>query len=169
MMKRALSILILCIFLAHFAGFYVYFFLQMTQIRKEMKAQLKEMPAEQLDLIKLSVADFKKAKVDDHEIKVNGKMYDIARIEQKGDILFVYCLHDEAEDNLLVFLDTIVRVPLKDKSAPAQVLKFTSLTFILPSITTLKPLVSFQTCSHTRYNPDESSFVPALDSPPPKG
>jgi hypothetical protein len=159
---------VLSVFLAHFAGFYIYFFVQLKQVREEMRAQLKQMPADKLELIKLSISDFEKAKVEEHEIKVSGKMYDISRIEKVGDTLFVYCLHDEAEDNLLAFLDKILTVPLKDKSAPSQVLKFTSLTFILPASPNVQPVLSIQSLPATLYKVGTSTFVLSLDSPPPK-
>jgi hypothetical protein len=133
-----------------------------------MRAQLKELPSEKLQLLKLSPTAFKEAKVDEHEIKVNGKMYDISRIEKAGDTLLVYCLHDEAEDNLLAFLNKILSLPLKDKNAPSQVLKFTSLTFILPSTPNFHPLPGIQSSTNTLYKVGISTFVPSLDSPPPK-
>lgn len=133
-----------------------------------MKAKLKELPAEKLELIKLSSIAFKKARVDEHEIKVNGKMFDISRIEKSGDSYFVYCLHDKAEDGLLAFLDKILSTPLKDKKAPSQVLKFTSLTFILPASNNPLQDRSIVPSAFTTYKEGATTFVPALDSPPPQ-
>jgi len=134
-----------------------------------MKAQLQAQPTEKLELIKLTSQNFKNAKVDEHEIKVNGKMYDISRIEKKGDMVWVYCLHDKAEDSLLSFLDTILSTPLKDKNAPSQILKFTTLTFLLPAYTSLQQTISTSLTSITFYKASTFSFVLSLKSPPPKG
>jgi hypothetical protein len=168
MMKKGLSVFILCLFLAHFAGFYVYFFIQLTQVRQEMRAQLKHLPADQLQLIKLSNEEYKKAKVDEHEIKVDGKMYDIARMYTEADTIFIYAIHDEAEDNLLAFLDRILSVPLKDKSAPNQILKFTTLTFIVPALLQHNPSRCVIPVAETGYLASHITFIQLPDSPPPK-
>jgi hypothetical protein len=168
MIKRSVSVLVLCLFLAHFAGFYIYFFVQLRQVRKEMRAQLKYLPEDQLQLIKLSTAQYKKAKVDEHEVKVNGKMYDIARVQVESDSVFVYGVHDKAEDNLLAFLDKILSLPLKDKSAPHQVLKFTSLTFIVPVVLQHSTSRCVIPVTETEYLVSHIEFIPHPDSPPPK-
>jgi hypothetical protein len=168
MIKKGLSAFILCLFLAHFAGFYIYFFIQLRQVRHEMRAQLKYLPADQLQLIKLSNEDYKKAKVDEHEINVDGKMYDIARMYTKADTVFVYGVHDKAEDNLLAFLDKILTLPLKDKNSPNQVLKFTSLAFIVPVVlqhTTIRCVIPV---TETGYLESGTTFIQHPDSPPPK-
>jgi len=167
-MKRVLSILVLVVFLAHFAGFYIYFFVQVKQVRKEMKARLRTLPTDKLELVKLSSRDLNNARVDDHEIKINGKMYDIARIEKVGDNYFVYCLHDKGEDSLLAFLDKMLSLPLKDKKALPQVLKFASLTFLLPSVNNLHQPLDIQFRSFTKYTLGTITFVPSVDSPPPQ-
>lgn len=168
MVKRSLSVLVLCLFLAHFAGFYIYFFVQLRHVRKEMRAQLKYLPEEQLQLIKLSTTEYKKAKVDEHEIKVNGKMYDIARIQVKTDSVLVYGLHDKAEDSLLAFLDKILSLPLKDKNAPNQVLKFTSLSFIVPEVLQHNTSRCVIPVAKTGYLVSHTQFIHNPVSPPPK-
>jgi len=132
MFRKPVSVFLVCLFLAHFAGFYVYFVVQLREVRIEMRAQLKTTPEDQLEIIKLSVEDFKKTLVEEHEIKVNNKMYDIARIKNEGDTVLVYCIHDEAEDSLLALLDKILKLPLKSKENSLLVLKFTALIYILP-------------------------------------
>jgi hypothetical protein len=169
MIKKGLSVLVLCLFLAHFAGFYIYFFVQLGQVRKEMRAQLKHLPEDHLQLIKLSTADYKKAKVDEHEVKVDGKMYDIARIQVQADSVFVYGVHDKAEDSLLAFLDKILSLPLKDESAPNQVLKFTSLIFIVPVTLQHNTSRCVIPVIETGYLVSHIEFIPHPDSPPPKG
>lgn len=170
MLKRSLSVLVLCLFLAHFAGFYIYFFVQLSQVRKEMRAQLKYLPEDQLQLIKLSTAEYKKVKVDEHEVKVKGKMYDIARIriQVESDSVFVYGIHDKAEDSLLAFLDKILSLPLKDKSGPHQVLKFAYLTFIVPVVLQHNISRSVIPVTETGYLVSQTTFIQHPDSPPPK-
>ena len=168
MLKKALSVVILIIFLAHFAGFYIYFFTQLQVVRQEMRAKLKELPPEELELITLSVNEYQKAKVEEHEIKVGGKMYDIARIVEKNGNVLVYCLHDKAEDSLLAFLDKILKLPLKDKKTSPQLVKFTLLSYILPLTFSWDNSATNLFNNFTQYHLHFSSFFPSLESPPPR-
>ena len=167
MLNKVLSVCVLCLFLAHFAGFYIYFFIQMNQVRQEMRAKLKELPPDELDLLILSPSEFEKAKVEEHEVKVNGKMYDIARVEIQGDKVLVHCLHDASEDDLLAFLDKILSLPLKDKSVPTGVLQFLSLNY-LPTHWSFSMPEFLIAQSFTPYAEIASQFASAEITPPPK-
>jgi hypothetical protein len=167
MLKRTLSILVLILFLAHFAGFYIYFFVQLKQVRKEMREKLKALPSDELELLTLSPEEYHKAKVEEHEVKVDGKMYDIARVEKLDNTILVYCLHDAAEDNLLAFLDKILSLPLKDKSVPNGVIQFYALhflpvhwNFVIPEFVTPQ--------SFTAYAGISSQYISADIFYPPK-
>jgi hypothetical protein len=168
MFKKALSVFVLIIFLAHFAGFYIYFFTQLQVVRQEMRAKLKALPPEELELFTLSTSEYQKAKVEDHEIKIVGKMYDIARIVEKNGKVLVYCLHDKAEDGLLSFLDKILKLPLKDKKTSPQLVKFTILSYILPSTPRWGNSAPKLLNVFTHYHLHFSSFFPSLESPPPR-
>jgi hypothetical protein len=167
MLKRAFSIFVLGIFLAHFAGFYIYFFTQLHLVRQEMRAKLKELPAEELDLLILSMEEYQHAKVEEHEVKVDGKMYDIARVEQLGNQVLIYCVHDAAEDNLLAFLDKILSLPLKDKSVPHGVLHFYTLHFLPAQFDFTLPEFTSPS-SVTAYSAITSQFISADIFYPPK-
>lgn len=167
MLKRIVSVVVLSIFLAHFAGFYIYFIVQLKQVRKEMRSKLKVLPVEELELIRLSSQQFKKAKVEEDEIRVNDKMYDIARVEKRGDLLLVYCIHDEAEDNILAFLDKILGSPLKDKSVPTGVLQFFSLNYLPVFWKFLSPEFVVNK-TFTAYAETASQYYSTKVVPPPK-
>jgi len=167
MLKRTLSILVLILFLAHFAGFYIYFFVQLKLVRKEMREKLKVLPSDELELLTLSPEEYQKSKVEEHEVKVDGKMYDIARVEKLDNTILVYCLHDVAEDNLLTFLNKILTLPLKDSHVPNGILHFYSLnylpthwSFIVPEVIPISPF--------TAYIEMISEYSSVIISPPPK-
>jgi hypothetical protein len=167
MVKKVLAIFVLSIFLAHFAGFYVYFFFQLNQIRTEMRALLQTLPADKLEQITLTEDQFEKSKVEEHEIRVNDKMYDIARIEKQDGLLLIYCMHDEAEDNIIAFLDKILSSPLKDKSVPTGVLQFFSLTYLPANWRFLMPEFATDQ-AFTAYTEIESQHISKKIIPPPK-
>jgi hypothetical protein len=167
LLKRIISISLVTIFLLHFAGFYVYFILRLSEIHKEMRSELRNRPAEKLQVLILTKSDFEKAKAGDDEIKVNGKMYDIARVERKNQRVTVYCMQDGAEDNLLSFLDEVLKNASRDKkSVPSGVFAFISQADI-PLVVCLSQNNFKQVKACTAYLLPSSNFHPQLQSPPP--
>ncbi len=150
------------------AGCYVYFIARLTAIRTEMREQLKTLPDHELAVFTFTREEFRKVKENDHEVKVNGKMHDIARIVIQDNKLLVYALHDEAEDNLLSFLDEMVKRSSSDKKPiPSQLVQLLTLQFI--SIESQLPQNSSVAIRHSSfYLSCQSSHTPIIDSPPPR-
>jgi hypothetical protein len=167
MVKRIFSILVLILFLAHFAGFYIYFVVQLKQVRQEMRNQLRTLPTEELELLTFTPEEFQIARVEEKEVKVDGKMYDIARLEKQGNTILVYCLHDIAEDNLLAFLNKILTLPLKDSHVPNGILHFCSLNY-LPTLWGFKVPEVMPTTPFTAYTEMISEYSAVIAAPPPK-
>ncbi len=135
-----------------------------------MRSKLKYLPVNQLEVIHLSATAYQQALRDDDEIEVNGKMYDIARIEVKEKQIIVYALHDSAEDNLLSFLDHVLKNAAQDQQqVPSPLFQFSALTFILPSVFSFNNPLSLSFHSVTNYSVSDFSFTPSLDTPPPRG
>lgn len=168
-MKRAFTILLLTLFFLHFVGVYVYFVVKLSAIHREMKAQLQYVPEDQLERLALTRSEYELSKADDHEVSIAEKMYDIARVESKGDSVIVFAIHDEAEDNLLSFLDEVVVRSSKDTArAPSQVVQFTALIFLLPMTVVVEKTAVTIDPSATAYQFTTISFVAEHESPPPK-
>lgn len=134
-----------------------------------MKAALKNLPKEKLTALTFTESTLKQARVDEGEIKVKGKMYDIARMEKAGQNIIVYALHDTAEDNLLAFLDEIARRPLEDKQAPpSQLFQLITLTFIAPVQYTLPDSDENTRELNVRYVRSSLNIHRSVESPPPQ-
>ena len=134
-----------------------------------MRSKLKYLPVNQLEVIHLSATAYQQALRDDDEIEVNGKMYDIARIEVKEKQIIVYALHDSAEDNLLSFLDRVLKNAAQDQQqVPSPLFQFSALTFILPPVFSFNNPLSLFFHSVTNYSVSDFSFTPSLDTPPPR-
>jgi hypothetical protein len=132
--KRVYAILIFLILLVNASGFYIYYAVQLTRIREEMRQALKKLPDDQLQMLTLSKGEFKESKFDENEIRFNGKMYDIARVKFSRDSVLVYGLHDNKEDDLMALLSDVVSKPLKNRnSIPPSIQQFLSLIFLAPS------------------------------------
>ena len=139
-------------------------------IRKEMKATLVSLPEEKLERIIISATEFAHVNLEEGEIELNGKMYDIARIKKQGDSYVLFALHDESEDSLLSLLDEMLKRSGNDKKpVPSQLLQFISLLFIpleevYDQIPTLKS--SFLIQSSNNLYRSINGLVP---TPPPWG
>jgi len=150
------------------AGFYVYYFVKLQQIRMEMREALKFLPEHQLDVLKMTENEFRVARVEEHEVKVNGRMYDIACIAAKGDSVTVYGKHDEKEDNLIALLDHVITAPMKAKDPTSSVTTtFILLIFIKPASVALIFSRMEVTQPVTFYFFHTKTFNHSPDSPPP--
>ena len=133
MVKKFISLLLICLLVIHLAGFYVYFVVRLGELRMEMREKLASLPADELDAIPIPLGQFKSSWIDQREMKWQGRMYDIARVERSGESMIVYCLQDTDEDNLLSFISAVVEMSSQDtRQAPTDVTQFFSLKFVIP-------------------------------------
>ena len=167
-MKRAAVIFFLSLLLVQVGGCYIYFVGRLAAIRTEMREQLKYLPEAQLTRFQFTETEFKKAWLEDHEIKVDGKMYDIARVTEQANHIVVLALHDEAEDNLLAFLSEMVSRSANDKKpVPVEVEQLLTLSFLPVSLTT--PQNRYFKINHlTPYCKLCSTVYFTLELPPPR-
>jgi len=167
--KRIASILTLAILLVHLAGFYVYFVVRLGEVRMEMRKKLAELPDEKLQVVVIPREAFRASWLDELEMKWNGRMYDIARVEHDNDVVRVYGLHDEDEDGLLNFLAAVVESSQHDtQEAPGSLVQFFTLEYVLHSELLPGQPESQMRSAETRYCKIFSSFAPDPVSPPPR-
>jgi hypothetical protein len=156
--------------LANVAGFYVYFVFRLQEIRREMRADLKDYPIEKLQRIVLSKAQYLQAKNDEGEIEWQGYMYDVGRVESLNNVVTIFALRDEAETNLLAFIDRIVEMTNRDEQAPPSAFtQYLSLIFTIPEVAAT---ASFYQSLKFEYGklPTEifSSLALEVQAPPPR-
>jgi hypothetical protein len=167
--RRFISILLLALLVANFAGSYVYFAFRAVQIKREMRALLATLPDEELELIILTPEEFERARVEEHEIKVDGNMFDIARVIDKESRLFVYGVYDENEDNLLSFLNAVLNNLQNDPTqTPPSFSLFSVLVYLPAQFEYTLTSIPLKSSWLTFYNKLFVSFISSIDSPPPK-
>jgi hypothetical protein len=110
--------ILLGILLLNLLGFYGYFFVRLHDIHEASKAAIQRIPKSDLTHFVFSAKEFNSLKIEEHEIQVEGRMYDIAFTESGGSVIHVYALHDAAEDNLLAFVKTVVKQVDDDNQQP---------------------------------------------------
>lgn len=130
-MKKIPALVLLSVLLVNTAGFYVYYAIALQRIHTEMRAGLRTLPEEQLTRLVLARQTYEDSRVEDDEIRLSGKMYDIARLHFKGDSVIVLAMHDEKEENFLSFANEIFSRPFKqDTRVTYSVLQFIGLIFV---------------------------------------
>jgi len=130
-----------------------------------MRDQLKLLPSEKLQKIHLTLEEFEKSRVDKHELKIEGRMYDIGRVQIHGDSIIVYALHDESEDSLLTFISFIINEPIHEKEMKL-IAQFLSLVY-LPSAMPHYISLASQHKPNTKYkNPYQDLVYQEFFTPP---
>jgi hypothetical protein len=168
-MKRIPALFLFAILLVNSAGFYVYYVIALQRIHREMRAQLKMLPDEMLTRIVLSTDEYSNSLVEDDEIKVKGKMFDVARIDLLKDFVIVFGMYDEKEDDLLAFVNEIISKPLtQDSNVTGSVLQFIALSF-LPGQSIDDLLCHGKFIAHdSDYNFPMHSLTLQHEAPPPR-
>lgn len=134
-----------------------------------MRALLATLPDEELELIILTPEEFKQARVEEHEIKVNSNMFDVARVVEKDSKLFVYGVYDEDEDNLLSFLNAVVNNLQNDSAqTPPSISLFSVLHYLPVQFDYNFTPLPGKSLALTFYNTFFVDFISTIDSPPPR-
>lgn len=170
MVKKSISLMLVTALVIHLAGFYVYFVVRLGDIRMTMRERLTELPPEQLEVVRIPARNFKASWMDEKEMKWQGKMYDIARVERGTDIVIVYCVHDKDEDNLLSFIGAVIDMSQQDtQSTPSSVTQFFSLKYILTPLTCQKRPVGEIISPECPYRVSSNPAFILPVTPPPRG
>lgn len=170
MVKKYTSLLLVCVLVIHLAGFYVYFIVRLGDLRMNMREKLAELPADQLEAVRIPLHQFKTSWIEDKEMKWQGKMFDIARVERHDNFIMVYCLHDKDEDGLLSFIGAVIDMSQQDRqSTPSSVTQFFSLKYILAPLTCHKRPVRETISPECPYRVSFNPVFILPVTPPPRG
>ena len=147
-MKKPLIFTVGIVFCVHLCGYYTYFFLKTVELHWERFERLENKSAEK---IRLSKDQFSQALVDDEEIELHGKMFDIIKTVTLNDSIEVSAYRDNEEEQLINFITSVVTFDAQGQ-APHQVLQFFDLTFLTSAF-------SFKAIERIRQT-DLSNFFP---------
>lgn len=165
-MKKIIAIFLLAVLLFSNVGGLLLFKIQQQINYQCIKNELRK--TKQLTALTLSLADYKKSKVDKHEIKVAGKMYDVQQIVVTNSSVTVYCIADEKEDHLIASYQTLEQNKSGITATNTTLLKLLSLVYLQVKQNETTPAFVNLNVLFFAYS---SAFQPALlsiESPPPK-
>lgn len=103
-MKKFISSILIAVLLFAVAGPGLVYTILINFIKEIKKAAILFVPESQITVLKLNYSGEENRDVwffpNEFEICFNGKMYDIIKSEETGNITNIYCVHDEDEEKL---------------------------------------------------------------------
>lgn len=111
-MKRITSLFLICILLLPITGFYFSQHFSLKKLKREVKSQiLQNWNKQEIVTISISNQDLKSKNIEffpeDHEVDIEGKMYDIVEQIHTSEGLVLKCIADKKE--------TIFKAKIKDQ------------------------------------------------------
>lgn len=107
-MKKAISILLLSIFLFNTAGYYVFFKIAQIEIKKEIKKEIKlSLESEELTIIKFLNSEINTLHwiEKNKEFIYHDQMFDIVKSSSDSNETTFYCINDKQEKKLFQNLE----------------------------------------------------------------
>lgn len=151
------------------AGFYVYFVFRLEAIHEESKAALFKESASEFERFELSVEAYEDALVEENEIKINDRMYDVAKVKYYHGSVILFARHDAAEDDLLLFIKEVLQNASSDeKPTPGILTSFLSLQFLKSDFPQFKILDADSITHCTFYLSLFNTLSPIGLTPPPE-
>ena len=111
---RILIAILLLLVLFQAEAYLVIFEIQQYQVRREIKQRIKAgVPEDELVLLEIPAALEENPgatfqRINGHEFRYQGTMYDVIRQERCGKVTRYYCINDEKETRLFANLDNLV-------------------------------------------------------------
>jgi hypothetical protein len=122
---------------------------------------------ENLEKVNLSILEYEQLRIDESEVMVEGKLYDVAALEIYNDSVTLYVLHDEDEENLLALMDSFLEKNSQRQKSSRVLLKYFSSVYLASSFTL--PFASVEdVCSQSLNDDPYLSVSPSIATPPPK-
>lgn len=114
--------LVLISFVFNAVGFIFLFVGAKEKLKEETWKEISELKSsKRIEVLSISVADYEAGKllqrINEREIRFQGKMYDVVKEERQDGKLIFSCIHDEKEDELNKEFSNEVRKNLDSKSA----------------------------------------------------
>jgi len=137
-------------------------------VQKKMHEALKN-DATKFQTITLSLADYKKSKINSHEISIDGKMYDVKSVTFRGNKVDLACINDREEENILKDLkDFASRSSKSNSNLPNQIQQLLTLNYITPEAKEFYFIPIVAAHIFLSSNPGIVSNDTDITTPPPK-
>ena len=160
----------LSVFLTFFmlsGGFLLVYKIQQYLVQKEMYNILND-KLKDTEKLTLSYSDYQNNKIDNHEILVQGKLYDIRSVIRTGNIVELQVINDIKEEKILDNIKDLVNNSSNSKNhLPDHLLKWLNLVFICP-VPANNLIIKYSSSCFLPFSELIISHQTDIWSPPPK-
>ena len=166
-MKKLVYILLLAVLLLQSGGLVVLYRIRQMSIKYTMMQELKQ-EEKNLEKLVLTLSDFEKCRINGHEIRYHGNMYDIKSSHITGENITLTVINDKKEAKILKKLKHLAENDHESSNRlPDKLIKFMSLTYVFPENNS-ETFLTFGVISFGQKSENEYSFLADILSPPPK-
>lgn len=139
------------------------------QVRDEALRERESLSVETETLV-LTVQRFINARVDHHELRIDGCMYDIRSVRQAGGLVTAVVIRDYKEEGVLAFIRRLVDQDSGEKGRPPlQLAKFFLSGFLIPDQLLLQLRHCFSSISFVCMSSATMQKVSmGIEGPPPE-
>ncbi len=135
---------------------------------RAVRNSVRSTPLDQCEVIRVDKGAFENMLIEENEMEMGGKMYDIVHISRDSDQYNIYCLADPYEDHWLDLVDDLLHHSENDRQQLRVVMLFCA-----PSVehSNFNPSLvnSFQLIQNcTPYVSTIKEITRAIKSPPPR-
>ena len=149
-------------------GVWLYYKVQQLIVQHEMESDIDEIGicSQKFDL---SQKEYAKSKINEHEILIKGKLYDIKSVIISAGRAEIVVINDTREERILEDLKKLGDTNNRhNKSLPSHCFNILTLFYLSTEINNTPGELIAVTKNFRNYNDNIISNGPAIDSPPPK-
>jgi len=167
-LKKASYIILLTILLLQAGGLLFLFQIQQVRVQKAALLQL-DSNSGNTEKLALSPSEFYSARINDHELRLNGKLYDFKSVSYSDGQVILDVFHDASEENIINWIEALASAKGNQQGElPAHLVKLLTTTYLgtnSESVLFFQPVLEFP---FFQFEEQALSFSREQDSPPPK-
>ncbi|MFI5219753.1 MAG: hypothetical protein ACHQNT_09720 [Bacteroidia bacterium] len=162
MTNKIIAITLATIFLFFVAGGCLFLFIMQQVNYAEMNSKIHQ--RSYTEILTMPVSAFNRVKEGRHELRWQGKMYDISKVEIKNQTASIYCIYDEEEDEIIRMISGLMGKG-KQSNAPLKIFSFLC-DRLMPS----SEISFYATCTNvfSHFVFSETQLLNKQKSPPPR-
>jgi hypothetical protein len=113
-------------------GVFVFYGLKQYYVKQEMRERIVSTKMG-MQKITLSVSEFQTCKINETEISMNGKMYDVKSVSISGNKVSLEVFNDMEEDEIIEKINLSINNSKQNKNQPDQIVQLLTSVYLHPS------------------------------------
>ena len=166
--KKISVILFLIILLMQTGGILLFYKAQQAIVQKEMERDIDEIGTSSQKL-SLTTKEYAVNKINDHEISISGKLYDIKSVKTLNGKIELVVINDTREEKILEDIKKLAETCNRhNKNLPNHCFNLLTLFYIFTETADTSHELLCLTTAFQNYSDVVISHQPGIQSPPPK-